>query len=432
MSSKLAVSVSDLSKHFELYARPSDMLWETLTGRRRHREVCVLSDISFDVAAGEAVGIVGRNGAGKSTLLKILTGTLEKTEGQVQVRGRLAAILELGTGFHPDYTGRDNILVGGLYLGMSRAEIQSKLDWIIEFSELRNVIDQPFKTYSTGMQARLAYSTAASVQPDILIVDEALSVGDAKFQRKCYRHMEALRAEGHTILFVSHDPRPITGFCDRALLLERGRLIADGHPRAVLNDYNKLLFDEAIGATASERASGRAPLSGQVGDTQAQGAHPESRTGDGRAQVEDVVLLDQEGRPVAVLETGGRYRVALRVRFNETLSEIGFGFRIHTVQGVDVYGSNTALLGAGVEPGNAGDIYEVEFTINAWLAPGRYFLTVSAARNSEEMYDRRADVLDFTVEGDFPAYTTSLANLDACASVRSIPPELGPRAGAIQ
>jgi lipopolysaccharide transport system ATP-binding protein len=414
-----AISVRDLSKRFELYARPADMLWEALTGRPRHRETWVLSNVGFDIANGEAVGIVGRNGAGKSTLLKILTGTLERTSGTVEVMGRIAAILELGTGFHSDYTGRENILVGGLYLGMSRSEIQSKLDWIIDFSELRSFIDQPLKTYSTGMQARLAYSTAASVQPDILIVDEALSVGDAKFQRKCYRHMESLRAEGRTILFVSHDPRPITGFCDRALLLEQGQVIADGQPRSVLNEYNRLLFNEA--ASTSGIAHGckyLGPRNG-AGLDGASNAPQESRAGDGRAEVREVALVDQLGQTLPTLETGGAYRVMFRVYLHETVSEIGFGFRIHTVHGVEVYGANTAVLGVKVPAGTVGDVYEVEFAIRVWLAPGRYFLTVSAARNSEEMYDRRADVLEFAVAGDFRGYTTSLANLDAQVTVRS-------------
>jgi ABC-type polysaccharide/polyol phosphate transport system ATPase subunit len=397
------------------------MLWEMLRRQHRHQEYHALSEISFDVGHGEVVGIVGRNGAGKSTLLKILTGTLEQTSGSVAINGKVSAILELGTGFHGEYSGRDNILMGGLYLGMSKDEMKRKLDWIVGFSELGHVIDRPFKTYSTGMQARLAFSTAVSVEPDILIVDEALSVGDAKFQRKCYQHMEDLRAKGRTILFVSHDPKPITGFCDRALLLEKGRLVADDDPRTVMNLYNKMLFDEESGPRTAETASNKVDeITIPVPAGTFTPASSELRVGDGRAEMFDVALVHRHGRRTASIETGEPCSVIYWVRIREPIDNIGFGFRFTTVQGADVYGTNTSLQQTPVPAGEPGNIYRVTFDFTMWLAPGRYFLTVGAARNALEMYDRRADVLDFEVLGPFNGYTSSIANLNADIAVERL------------
>jgi lipopolysaccharide transport system ATP-binding protein len=421
VKSDRAIVVSHLSKRFDLYSRPADMLWEMVRRQHRHQEYNALTDLSFDVGHGEVVGIIGRNGAGKSTLLKILTGTLEETSGTIAINGKVSAILELGTGFHPEYSGKDNILMGGLCLGMAKEEMKEKLDWVITFSELGTVIDRPFKTYSTGMQARLAFSTAVSVEPDILIVDEALSVGDAKFQRKCYQHMERLREQGRTILFVSHDPRPITGFCDRALLIEQGQLVADGDPRSVMNRYNKMLFDEESQPRSAEAGSRQgatpatAPLNGIFTPSPS-----ELRAGDGKAEIYDVALVDRNGRRASSVETGEPCRVMYWVKVHEPVDSIGFGFRFTTVQGTDVYGTSTTVQQITVPASQPGQIYETTFNLTMWLAPGRYFLTVGAARNSLEMYDRRADVLDFEVTGEFKGYTSSLANLNASVTVERL------------
>lgn len=254
MSDESAISVENVSKMYKLYTHPSDMFWEMLKGKPRYKPFWALRDISFDVKRGQAVGILGRNGAGKSTLLKIITGTLDKTSGDVKVKGRISSILELGTGFTPEYTGRDNIYIGGLMAGLTREEINSKMDWIIEFSELRDFIDQPFKTYSSGMQARLTFSTAVCIDPDILIIDEALSVGDARFARKSFAKMEEFRKEGRTILLVSHNSNQVASFCDYAMILENGRVFDHGEPSRLRGVYYDLLFGKGDEHVASDLA----------------------------------------------------------------------------------------------------------------------------------------------------------------------------------
>jgi ABC-type polysaccharide/polyol phosphate transport system ATPase subunit len=257
-----AIHVSDLSKVFRIYAKPADMFWELLTAKERYRPFWALRNVSFDVYPGQVVGIMGRNGAGKSTLLKIITGTLDRTSGLVAVEGRVSSILELGTGFNSEYSGRENIYLGGLMVGLTRDEILSKMDWIIQFSELEDFIDQPFKTYSTGMQARLTFSTAVCVDPDILIIDEALSVGDARFQRKSFGKIEEFRKSGRTILLVSHDPNTIGTFCDHAILLENGRIFDQGEPQRISKIYYAMLFsgDSSTGKSASSAVPKEEPL----------------------------------------------------------------------------------------------------------------------------------------------------------------------------
>jgi ABC-type polysaccharide/polyol phosphate transport system ATPase subunit len=401
----LAVHVRNLSKRFDIYARPLDMLREVLTGRPRHSEFWALRSVSMDVHRGEVVGIVGRNGAGKSTLLKILTGTLDKTAGDVVVHGRISSILELGTGFHPEYTGRDNIRMGGLCLGMSKAEIAGRMDWIIDFSELEAVIDRPLKTYSTGMQARLAFSTAVSTDPDVLIVDEALSVGDAKFQRKCFGKFEEFRSSGKAILFVSHNTATIDNFCDRAIYLRDGEVRAEGKPSAVTGLYIKELVSSADHTTDSSasQSSAQAPPAG---------SSSEQHYGNGGATIIDYGLVDAAGRRVARIASGEKCSLIFRVRCNrERIEGLNVGVDIHTIDGVRLFALNPVMLKMGMPDLRRGDVLDVRVDLDMRLAPGEFFVTAGAWSLEEISHlDRIVDALHFTVEGD-SALSACLVNL---------------------
>jgi ABC-type polysaccharide/polyol phosphate transport system ATPase subunit len=347
------------------------------------------------------VGIVGRNGAGKSTLLKILAGTLDRTGGRVEVNGRITAILELGSGFHPDYTGRENIYMGGLCLGMSRAEIDRKLAAIVDFSELAPYIDQPFRTYSTGMQARLTFSTAISVDPDILILDEALSVGDARFQMKCFGRIMSLRNTGRTILLVSHDMNTITTFCDHAIILEEGRIYAEGTPRDMSVAYHNLLFGEKEAlAYLAERP-------------EAEPASTPLRYGDGSVAVLDFGIRDAAGNRTVVLTSGHRYVLFLRARFEKPVAGPTVGFAIKDRKGTLLYGVTNMSQNVPLREVQVGDVLVATADVTMWLAAGEYFITLGVGKTETgEKSDFIEDAIQFNVVGPSGIFTTSAVNLD--------------------
>jgi ABC-type polysaccharide/polyol phosphate transport system ATPase subunit len=404
-----SIVATGLSKSFRVYASPKDMLLELVTRRPRHSEFPALTDVSFEIEPGEIVGVIGRNGAGKSTLLKLLARTLEPTSGSSTVRGRVSAILELGTGFHPDYSGRENALLGAICLGMSRREARARLDAIIAFAELGEFIDRPFRTYSSGMQARLTFATAVAATPDVLIVDEALAVGDARFQRKCFAHLERLRALGTTILLVSHDTNALVQLCSRAIWVERGRVRADGGAKEVSERYLRELL-----SAAPDAANGAADDAGAEGGL---------RYGSGAARIETVELLDEGGSAARTLAIRRPYRFRATVRAIEPLDDLHVGFALRTVRGVEVFGVNPRPQRVDPVRLAAGELAVAEVAFVNHLAPGDYFLTVGAwGLGADAHHDRRVDVLQVGVTGDAGALPQSLVDLEATYSIaRDVP-----------
>src|SRR5690349_15377133 len=324
----IAVSIESVSKQYRIYDRPADRLKETLSrGRwKAHREFWALKDISFKVEAGTTTGIVGPNGSGKSTLLQIITGTLEPTHGSVSIEGRVAALLELGAGFNAEFTGIENIFMNASLLGFSKAATEALLPEIASFAEIGDFIYQPLKTYSSGMYVRLAFAVAIAVAPQILIVDEALSVGDAVFQHRCTRRIKEMQENGTTILFVSHDPGAIRALCSRAILLNNGQMVADGAPADVLDRYQKLIMDREAAYAEGQLAIRGEKSPAEVRET----ATPQFtyRHGNGNAEIVRVDLLNGARHAVKLVETGEPVHVRVRAVFHEDIDDPVYGFII--------------------------------------------------------------------------------------------------------
>lgn len=359
-----SVTVSRLGKAYKQYPSRWSRLadWVLPGNATRHRLHWVLQDITFHVEQGEAVGIIGVNGAGKSTLLKMITGTSEPTTGSIRMQGRVAALLELGMGFHADFTGRQNVVMAGQLLGYSVEETKRLMPEIESFAEIGDYIDQPVRVYSSGMQMRLAFSVATAVRPDVLIVDEALSVGDAYFQHKSFDRIRTFRAQGTTLLIVSHDKYAIQAICDRALLLDGGRLAMEGEPEAVTDYYNALL-------------AGREKQ--PVRQSPARGGKVQTISGTGAAGVETVVLLNARGEQADAVTVGERVELRVRARAQAALPRLVLGYMIKDRLGQPVYGTNTHHLDSVSENLTAGDGVEYRFRFAANLGPGSYSVAVA-------------------------------------------------------
>jgi len=403
--------VEDLGKAYRFYPSRWARLGEWLVpGRPRHELHWVLRHIGFSVAPGESVGIVGRNGAGKSTLLKLITGTTQPGEGRVEVTGRVAALLELGMGFHPEFTGRENVAMTAQLSGRSAAEIASAMPEIESFAEIGRYIDEPLRTYSSGMQVRLGFSVATAFRPDILIVDEALAVGDLYFQHKCYARIRQFRAEGMTLLFVSHDPGAIKSLCDRAILLEAGGIRADARPDTVLDYYNALVAEQENAAVlAPDRVP--APNSG-------------TRSGDRRAVLLDVALYAGL-QPAKVIRVGQAVRLSIRLRKNTDVSDLTVGFLIRDRLGNDVYGTNSWLLGdKALRAVPVGAVACVDCRIPALnLGPGSYSITValhSDVTHLEDNYDWWDKALVFEVVRGTELFFVGVAHLPGVEATVSV------------
>ncbi|MBC7193998.1 ABC transporter ATP-binding protein [Marinobacter sp.] len=448
-SDDIAIRVNNLSKCYLIYDRPQDRLRQSIIPRLQRlvgrqpknyfREFWALKDVSFEVKKGETVGIIGRNGSGKSTLLQIICGTLTPTSGTVETKGRVSALLELGSGFNPEFTGRENVYMNGAVLGLSKEEIDARFDDIAAFADIGEFINQPVKMYSSGMVVRLSFAVAINVDPEILIVDEALSVGDELFQRKCFSRIEAIRNNGATILFVSHSGTTIVELCDRAMLMDAGEKLAIGLPKQIVGRYQKLLYAPADKQEAIRdqirRMDEQPVISGKniVQDIspEHQGS-PEDRQPmkesfdpylkpsstieyeSHGAYIESPSVLTLAGEQVNNLIRGKTYRYTYTVRFTKSASNVRFGMLIKTISGVELGGGVSASsLRDSLAYVEAGSNYRVEFRFRCALNPGVYFLNagvVGDVNGSETYLHRLIDVAMFRVLPDTENFATGIVD----------------------
>lgn len=429
MSSDMAIRARGLGKTYRIYARPHHRLLHTVfphQTRRWAREFHALSGVDLLVRRGETVGIVGRNGSGKSTLLQLICGTLTASAGELEIHGPIAALLELGAGFNPEFTGRENVFLNAAVMGLDRDEVESRFEAIAAFADIGDFIEQPVNTYSSGMYIRLAFAVAINTDPAILVVDEALSVGDEAFQRKCFARIEELKRNGCTILFVSHSAGSVLELCDRAVLLDGGELVFSGSPKATIALYQKLLY-----APAERRQALRCEIRAQdpqLVEQQALAAVddlPQSditvHGGDGGerydpglvsgstveyesrgARIIDPHLVNEEGDRVNVLAPGRGYRYRYRVEFDEAARHVHFGMMIKSVTGVELFGMASHAEGDAIARVPAGSAFDVEFRFRSHFLPGAYFMNagvVGGAGDVEGTFLHRVlDILMFKVE----------------------------------
>ncbi len=430
-NSRIALRVEGISKQYRIYERQGDRLLESLTrGRvRRHREFRALSDISFELEAGTTTGIVGQNGSGKSTLLQIITGTLEPTTGTVWHEGRISALLELGAGFNPEFTGLENVFMNAALMGFSRDETENLLPQIERFSEIGAFLHQPVKTYSSGMYIRLAFAIAISAEPEILIIDEALSVGDAVFQHRCFRRIKEMQERGTTILFVSHDPPAVKALCTRAILLNAGRMNAYGKTTDVLNRYQKIIMErEEIYDAAQPVGNQSAQTDGMLlTDAPEEFANVEAqrallrynfRHGDGTAEILNAELLDAARSSVTLVESGQPLLARLRVLFHKTVHNPLLGFLIRNRHGIHAYGTNTEQRELRLGTIAAGEIIEVKFAFECWLGADSYSVSFAVHSDEHISFDWLDGVIFFRVVVERPF--EGIANLNAVATSQKL------------
>lgn len=415
-----ALRVEAVSKQYRIYDHPADRLKETLTrGRwKAHREFWALKDVSFEVEAGTTTGIVGPNGSGKSTLLQIITGTLEPTHGHVSLEGRIAALLELGAGFNNEFTGIENIFMNASLMGLSKTETERLLPEIASFAEIGDFIYQPLKTYSSGMYVRLAFATAIATSPQILIVDEALAVGDAVFQHRCMRRIKEMQENGTTILFVSHDPAAVRALCNRAILLNNGKMVAEGTPADVLNRYQKIIMARQQAYESNLNAADKAGAATELQTFESAPLSYVYRHGDRSAEVLQVELLDSSLRPTELVETGEPLIVRVVYVAHADLDDVVCGFLIRNRHGIHIYGTNTELQQLPFEPVRKGQLTEVTFEFNCWVAPDLFSLCVAVHSSAGVSFDWLDGCLFFRVMAATPM--EGVANLNATARSRRI------------
>lgn len=423
--SDIAINVDNVTKLYKLYDKPSDRFKEALglSKQKRYKEHYALHNLDFQVKKGECVGIIGTNGAGKSTILKIITGVLNPTEGNVKIDGRISALLELGAGFNMEYTGIENVYLNGTMIGFSKEEIDAKLDDILSFADIGDFVYQPVKTYSSGMFVRLAFAVAINIDPEILIVDEALSVGDVFFQAKCFKKFEEFKELGKTILFVSHDLSSISKYCDRAILLNKGRKLTEGTPAEVIDVYKKVLvgqLDESEEAAEKDKQknqsenidnskeqktdnnSNAGKESGLWKDNCALNPHFEEY-GDHIVDIIDFAVIDERGVYTSTLIKNTPFTIKVKIKAHEEVENPIVAFTIKDIKGTDITGTNTMFEKVNIGVMKPGEEKTISFTQNNDIQGGQYLMSLGCTRyecDEFKVYDRLYDVCNLSIISD--------------------------------
>lgn len=375
------VNVKNVSKKYELYNKPIDRLKESLSLSKKvyHKDFFALNDISFFVNKGEALGIIGVNGSGKSTILKIITGVLTPSSGTVETKGKISALLELGAGFNMEYTGIENIYMNGTMMGYTKKEMDEKLPSILEFADIGDFVYQPVKSYSSGMFVRLAFALSISVEPDILVVDEALSVGDIFFQAKCYKRMEELKQNGTTIILVTHDMGSVMKYCDRTILLNKGVMVGEGKPGQMVDLYKKILAGGDNKLTVDENSE---------------------IYGNGYAEIVEFEILDHNGKNSNIILKGEEFTIREKIKIKHDIENPIFTFTIKDKRGSDLTGTNTMYEDVNNGKAKDGDVYICEFTQKMTLQGGEYLLSMSCTgfdKGEHTVYHRMYNITNITV-----------------------------------
>ena len=403
---KIAIQVNNLDKIYKLYDKPSDRMKEALglTKQKRYKEHHALNGVNMTVYQGETVGIIGTNGSGKSTILKIITGVLNPSAGEVTVDGRISALLELGAGFNMEYNGIENIYLNGTMIGFSEKEIDEKMASILEFADIGEYVYQPVKTYSSGMFVRLAFAVAINIEPEILIVDEALSVGDVFFQAKCYHKFDEFKKMGKTILFVSHDLSSISKYCDRVVLLNQGTKLGEGTPKEMIDIYKRVLVGQyAVNGEDEENLLNDGELTAAAAAA-VDGVNPDLlEYGTGAAKIAEYYITDEAGIHTTAVIKGQKFTIHMKAEFSQDIPAPIFAFTVKNIRGTEITGTNTMLEKAFLEPVSAGEKKEITFTQKMSLQGGEYLLSFGITgyeKDQFEVYHRLYDVLNLTVISD--------------------------------
>jgi len=402
---QIAIKVNNLTKRYHLYNKPQDRVKEALHPfkKKYHHDFYAMNDVSFEIKKGETVGIIGKNGAGKSTLLKMITGVLTPTQGNIETHGKISSLLELGAGFNPEMTGMENIYLNGTLMGFSKEDMDSRVDDIIEFADIGEFIYQPVKMYSSGMFARLAFSVSINVDPDILIVDEALSVGDMAFQMKCFKKFQDFQEQGRTILFVTHALDTVIRYCSRGIVIDGGQKVYEGTSKDAVDSFKKILSGDFYEEDKQRKKAKAIEIQNTQTLKSSFEAHKELDTyGNNKVQIIDYGTLDNEGNPADILDYNSTFSIVMKVKFNESLEDPIFAFTLKDVRGLEITGTNTYMKHVVTGSYKKDDITTITFKQKANLQLGKYALSLGCVNLNEhgvEVYNRIYDAMLFEIIG---------------------------------